>query len=134
VTRACRLVAGKIGLVQGTDYEHVCLGNDFAVLLHNLANINISGAPPCDIGASSITETLKRKETGMGFSKPTYQSALRILVYADVVASNPWAFLRPLRTEVWLAILGTLLTIPSLVFFFEYVMSGRCEPYDAHLN
>jgi hypothetical protein len=127
-TNACRLVADRLGLKEGVDYTRLCLGTDFKRIVSNLVNLaDYSQVPRCDIGASGITETQKRRQYGIEFSKPTHVTRLRVLVQGSVTDNGRWAFLRPLEPSLWLAFLLTLLCVPSFIFFFEYWMSGRCE-------
>ena len=70
-----------VGLQEGRDYEHVCLGeNGFGYMIENLARANNSLPVQCDMGVSSITASVEREDTGIQFSRTTHRSALAVMV------------------------------------------------------
>ena len=126
---ARRRSAEQLGLRQGVDYVHVCLGDDFANLISNLANeTRPADVPRCDVGLASITETSQRKERGIEFSQVTYRNKLAVLVVGKVISRGMWAFFQPLSVSVWLCLLGTIFVVPLFVFLCEYVIMRRCAP------
>lgn len=123
-------MASDLGLEEGRDYVHVCLGTDFPKLIESLSNATTPppGVPRCDVGASSITETSMRRQAGIEFSQATQRDKLAVLVDGKVQTGGPWAFFQPLHLSVWLSMLATILVVPFFVFFCEYVLSNRCGP------
>lgn len=123
----CRKVTDMLGLQEGTDFEHVCLGEDgFSYMIDNLARKNTTLPPQCDLGVSSITASSDREEMGIQFSRTTHRSALAIMVYAPLKQRGMWAFFEPLHVYVWTALVFTIIVTPFFVFFFESVFSKRC--------
>ena len=127
-----RAMAQQVGLVEGRDYMHVCMGElGFKTMLDELSGGNRT-LGRCDIGASAITATVEREEAGITFSRATHRSALAILTYAPLKKRGMWAFFQPLHINVWIALLGTILVTPFFVFFFESIFSGRRAPRCCH--
>lgn len=115
-----------LGLVEGTHFEHVCLGEEgFSYMIDNLARVNTTLPPQCDVGVSSITASSDREHLGIKFSRTTHRSALAILVYAPLKQRGMWAFFEPLHLYVWTALVCTVIVTPFFVFFFESVFSKR---------
>lgn len=122
----CRAVAQELGLVEGRDFERVCLGErGFRMMIDDLAGSN-STIGNCDIGASAITASSEREDLGISFSRATYRGSLAIMKFAPLKKRGMWAFFKPLHVYVWMALLVTILVTPFFVFFFESVFSGRC--------
>jgi Ligand-gated ion channel len=123
---ACRRVTDLLGLVEGRDFQHVCLGETgFKYMIANLARQNTTYAR-CDIGVSAITASRERESLGITFSRATHRSALAVLVHAPLKQRGMWAFFEPLHLEVWVALVLTIVVTPFFVFFFESVFSKRC--------
>jgi len=122
----CREVSQRLGLVEGRDYEHVCLGeNGFQPIIKALAGENETYGP-CDIGISSITATSERESRGITFSHATYHGSLVILVHAPLKHRGTWAFFDPLHWTVWIGLALTVIITPMIVFFLEAVFNKRC--------
>lgn len=125
--RSCRRVAEDMGLEEGRDYVHVCLGTNFEHLIDNLQNEALpEGVPRCDVGASSVTATAARKTAGLEFSQATYRNKLAVLVHGKIESGGVWGFFKPLNTLVWVAVAATIFVVPFFVFFCEYVLLHRC--------
>jgi hypothetical protein len=126
VSSLCRKVAEEFGLVEGLDYQHVCVGLAFAEMIKTLNGTAPPNFPECDVAASAVTVFKERKEGGIEFTDPIYHDKLLAMVTGRIQKRGTWAFLQPLHWSVWLAALATMFAIPFFVFFFEYVVAGRC--------
>jgi hypothetical protein len=124
----CREVVQILELTEGVHYEHVCLGESgFSYMIDNLARINTTLPPQCDMGVSSITASVEREEKGITFSRTTYRSALAVMVYAPLKKRGMWGFFAPLHHFIWMALVLTILATPIFVFYFESVFSKQCD-------
>eukprot|EP00892_Ulva_mutabilis_P009350 jgi/Ulvmu1/6788/UM030_0126.1 len=118
-----REVAKRLDLVEGRDFEHVCLGQGgFEYMLSSLAGEDATYGV-CDMGVSAITVSSKRKARGITFSTATHDAHLAIMVHARLKELGPWGFFNPLHWHVWLALVVTVIATPILVFFFESVFN-----------
>jgi hypothetical protein len=114
-------------LQEGVHYEHVCLGEKgFSYMIDNLARINTTLPPQCDMGVSSITASVERQKLGIQFSRASHRSALAVMVFAPLKQTGMWGFFDPLHFYIWLALVITIFVTPFFVFFFESVFSKRC--------
>ena len=120
-------VAKRLNLQPGEDYRFKCLGEmGYDEGLEALtATSESNGSIHCDILASSVTVTSERVNSGIVFSTPTLQSQLAVAVFATSKGSQTWAFMHPLSGDVWMALAGTVLVTPILVFFLESLLSGH---------
>jgi hypothetical protein len=114
--------------VEGLDYQHKCVGLAFGEMIKTLNETAPSNFPECDIAASAVTVFSERKRGGIEFTDAIYHDKLLAMVHGKIQTRGKWAFFQPLHWGVWCAALATMFTVPFFIFFFEYQVSGRCEP------
>ncbi|KAL4433390.1 hypothetical protein ABPG77_010243 [Micractinium sp. CCAP 211/92] len=114
-----RSAASKLGLQEGRDFVFRC--DSFSTMIDSLSDPR----GPCSAAASAITITSEREAAGVRFSYPYYKSSLSTLVQASHSTSDGWGFTRPFSWELWLALLGTLLIFPPLIFTIEFLSLRR---------
>lgn len=119
-------VAIRVQLKLSIDYVHICFeSGDFDSMIDTLAGGGGERGHHCDVGASTISATTERLDRKIEFSRAIYQSALAVMVYEPPRDLGMWAFLRPLHTNVWIALVLTVAVTPFLVFFAEAIFSER---------
>jgi len=92
-----------------------CLTSSTGELISDLA----ADKGPCDIAVASITISTTRKEMGVQFAYPYYQSFVGVMVKADVGRTTGWSFFEPFSPDLWIAIAVTMFVWPATIFAIE---------------
>ncbi len=81
------------------------------------------------MAAGAITATAQRMLGGAIFSHPYMRSSLVALVPARLQRTeqekDAWAFLKPFSSNVWIAIIATIVIVPLLIVIFENLLQAR---------
>lgn len=125
----CSEVADRLGLLEGPDFERVCLGEKGFNYVIDALNETDGTYGRCDVGVAAITVSSEREDHGIIFSRATHRSYLAVMVYAPLKQRGKWAFFEPLDTFVWIGIALTVVLTPLIVFFFEAVFNKRCAVF-----
>lgn len=117
-----RAMATEVGLREEYDYRFVCMGErGFDEMLDEMYDAHEDSI--CDIAASSVTVTAERIRRGLTFSASTLQSSLATMVYAPSDQKNVWQFMKPLHWNVWISLIGTIITTSILTTLIEAVLT-----------
>jgi hypothetical protein len=96
-------------------------------MIDSLTGKEPANFPRCDVAVSAVTVSTGRKNRGIEFTGATFHDKLLAMVHVKFTKRGNWAFFQPLHWSVWLAALATMFTVPVFVFFFEYLVAGRCD-------
>jgi len=113
----------------GNSYDLLCLDlpiSDIMSTLANNTNFIINGQNyTCDAYIAAATITAERKMSGVKFAHPYYQGSLGIMIknQKDLVAG--WNWVQPFSTELWVAIIITILVWPTFLFVIELISISK---------
>jgi hypothetical protein len=104
-----------VGWTEGVDYDFKCLNSSTTAVIEDMAGAD----PECDMAVASITITSQRQDLGIQFAFPYYSSSVSIMVKGDSSSSSGWTWIQPFATDLWVAIVVTMLVWPLLLYLIE---------------